>query len=136
MKSKISGVPSAEVMSTLYHGEIGANVTMHCNISGRPEVIAVVWKTNTTSLSVNQHTGGTLEKPNLTIYNVRLADAGWYICTASNIVGTGSSHPVYLNVTGGKNIWPVNMLICSKLYMERIKLPVIIKHGEGKSLTN
>ena len=88
--------------STVYHVNIANNVTMHCNVSGSPGVVTMSWKSNTTSLTSNRHSGAMLSNPSLTISNVNVRDGGWYVCTATNIVGIGRSMPVYLNVTGGK----------------------------------
>ena len=90
------------VSSTVYHVNIADNVTMYCNVSGYPNVVAMSWQSNTTGLTSNRHSGATLSNPSLTISNVNVPDGGWYVCTATNIVGIGRSMPVYLNVTGGK----------------------------------
>jgi hypothetical protein len=44
--------------------------------------------------------GGSVNSPSLTITNAVSGDEGNYICTASNIAGTGSSQQTFLDVTG------------------------------------
>ena len=46
--------------------------------------------------------GGTRNTPSLTIQNTDDSDEGYYICTATNAVGTGSSSQSYVDITGSK----------------------------------
>ncbi|CAG2234906.1 HMCN [Mytilus edulis] len=105
------GVPSVYVSSTVYHVSIADNITLNCNASGSPDVISVAWERNTTGLSNKLYSGGTLSQHSLTLYNLEAIDGGWYICTATNLVGTGKSYPIHLNVTGeeicASNVFPM-----------------------------
>ncbi|XP_052062340.1 hemicentin-1-like [Mytilus californianus] len=94
------GVPSVYVSSTVYHVTIADNITLNCNASSSPDVISISWEKNRTGLSNRLYSGGTLSQHSLTLYNLEAIDGGWYVCTATNLVGTGKSYPIYLNVTG------------------------------------
>ena len=50
----------------------------------------------------NRYTGGNVNTPSLTISNTVDSDEGYYICTATNAVGTGQSSQTYVDVTGSK----------------------------------
>jgi hypothetical protein len=49
-----------------------------------------------------KYTGSAVNTPSLTIYNAVQADEGYYICQATNAVGTGQSSQTYLDVVGSK----------------------------------
>lgn len=44
----------------------------------------------------------TVNSPNLVIYNAATSDSAYYVCTAANAVGTGTSSQTFLSVTGSK----------------------------------
>lgn len=52
--------------------------------------------------TVGKYSGSTVNQPSLTINNPVNADEGYYICQATNSVGSGQSSQTYLDVIGSK----------------------------------
>ncbi|VDI07820.1 Hypothetical predicted protein [Mytilus galloprovincialis] len=81
----------------------GNAVTLGCTVYPRLPENIVFWKKliidghleNITS----PHSGSTATVPSLTILNATIDDMGFYICFASNSVGTGQSNMTYLIVS-------------------------------------
>ena len=104
-----SGVPLVSIPQN-YQVEIGQNVVVVCSITSNPQHFTVQWKrrdnnnalTNIDTSDQTQYTGGNLNTPSLTILNAANNDEGFYICTATNVVGQGSSQAAYVDVTGCK----------------------------------
>lgn len=89
--------------------EIGKTVTVECQVQANPAHTSVQWKRVingvTSDLDVsngNKYIGATVNTPSLTIQATTDSDEGYYICTATNAVGTGSSSQSYVDVTGSK----------------------------------
>ncbi|OWF35465.1 Hemicentin-1 [Mizuhopecten yessoensis] len=101
-------IPTASVTQTSYNIDLGQPVTIACNVAGVPDVQSVTWtitkppSTTSTPIVINapKYSGGSLSTPSLTIATAALADQGIYKCKATNILGTGESANVYLNVVG------------------------------------
>lgn len=53
-------------------------------------------------VSTTKYSGSTVGEPSLTINNANSNDETFYICYASNSVGTGQSSQTYLDVVGSK----------------------------------
>lgn len=82
---------------------------MECEVQADPLHNSVQWKRVlngvTQNLDIsngNKYIGGTRNTPSLTIQSTGDSDEGYYICTATNAVGTGSSSQSYVDVTGSK----------------------------------
>ena len=99
-----------QILSNYYPVEIGQSVTIQCTVTANPSHQSVQWQkiingvANNLDTSSNRYTGSTTGTPSLTISNVGNSDEGYYICTATNVVGTGQSSQTYLDVTGSKLI--------------------------------
>ncbi|XP_052061298.1 hemicentin-1-like isoform X3 [Mytilus californianus] len=115
-----------------YQVEIGQSVVVVCTITSNPAHTTVQWKrvnnnqeTNLDISDSTQYQNGNLQNPSLTILNAATNDEGYYRCTATNSVGTGSSALSYVDVTGNilqvtvpQNIYNVNygqsvQLVCT-----------------------
>ena len=95
---------------------IGDNsVVIRCTVSGIPHATSWYWTfsqlgsgsgSQTTIAQGTNNTDYTVSNsntnPHLTIKTITTADAGDYICRATNAVGTSSSQQSRLTVTGGK----------------------------------
>lgn len=85
---------------------LGGTVTMQCIVTANPTHSSVTWQRivngvlTTVSVDGVRISGGSVNSPSLTITNAVSGDEGNYICTASNIAGTGSSQQTFLDVTG------------------------------------
>ena len=52
--------------------------------------------------SNGKYLGGTVKSPSLTITNTTISgDEAYYVCSATNSLGTGKSDQVFLDVLGG-----------------------------------
>lgn len=86
----------------------GSTAVIECNISSNPPVSSIAWyKTDgqtDTPIAIDgiKYTGGQTSSPHLIISQLDSDDQGYYICKASNSVGTGSSGQSYLTVSGSK----------------------------------
>ncbi|XP_069115359.1 hemicentin-1-like isoform X2 [Argopecten irradians] len=103
----VSGnIPTATISETDYTVITGLTKTIPCSVSGTPAVTSVSWKFThngvTTTLSIDgvNYGGSVLSNPSLIVYNADNNDQGYYTCTATNSVGTGTSAATYLYVTG------------------------------------
>jgi hypothetical protein len=57
----------------------------------------------TTSVVISgRFSGATVNSPTLTISQAQVADEGYYVCFATNSVGTGQSSQTFLDVIGSK----------------------------------
>jgi hypothetical protein len=81
-----------------------------CTIVATPAATSVQWYRNVNGVQTGlRNVGGkyntpTVNSPNLKIFNAGDQDRGYYVCTASNIVGTGTSQTTFLDVTGSKYV--------------------------------
>lgn len=53
-------------------------------------------------MSNAKYSGSTVGSPSLIINNAVIDDEGFYICRATNAVGTGQSQQTFLDVIGSK----------------------------------
>lgn len=102
-----SGIPEIQIFYTEYHVYFGSAITLDCQVSANPAHTTVQWKKivdeyQSIIVPNDTYSGSTLSTPALTIFNADLGDEGYYICTASNSLGTGQSVQVYLDVIGSK----------------------------------
>ena len=106
----ISDIPQVHVISNSYTVNLGNTVSLQCVISADPIHTNVYWKKTVNSVSSyvninsnnNKYGGATLSSPSLEIYNTVTSDEGFYVCYATNSVGTGHSSQTYLDVVGSK----------------------------------
>ncbi|CAC5377795.1 HMCN [Mytilus coruscus] len=102
----IGGPPEISIQSNRYTVLLGQTVTLVCTISANPNATSVRWykviNGVQTSLSTNagKYNTPTVSSPNLIINSAAQSDIGYYVCTATNVVGTGTSSQTYLAVTG------------------------------------
>lgn len=86
----------------------GSTLTLKCSVAATPAVTSVVWKRTINGVESYvitdgaTYSGSTPNNPSLTIIGVNRTDAGTYVCSATNIVGTVESGQTVLSVTGGK----------------------------------
>ena len=105
-----SDIPNVNIPENYYAVEISNNVVIPCNINSNPSHFAVTWQRRDNNGAISnldvsdqtQYNNGNIGTPALTILNAQNADEGYYICTATNAVGTGSSSLTYIDVTGSK----------------------------------
>ncbi|XP_071159624.1 hemicentin-1-like isoform X17 [Mytilus edulis] len=100
-------VPVVQVLQNTYNVQVGNVVTLQCTVTANPTHTSVQWQrlvngqTTTINLgSVGKYSGSSVNTPSLTINNAANSDEGYYICQATNSVGTGQSSQTYLDVTG------------------------------------
>jgi len=103
-------IPVVRVLSNTYSVNIANSITLECTVTANPTHTSVTWLrvlngvTSSINLggNVQKYTGSAVNTPSLTIYNAVQADEGYYICQATNAVGTGQSSQTYLDVVGSK----------------------------------
>ncbi|XP_063428594.1 hemicentin-1-like isoform X17 [Mytilus trossulus] len=100
-------IPVVQVQQNTYNVQVGNVVTLQCTVTANPTHTSVQWQrlvngqTTTINLgSVGKYSGSSVNTPSLTINNAANSDEGYYICQATNSVGTGQSSQTYLDVTG------------------------------------
>lgn len=94
------------VLSTSYSVNIANSVTLQCTVTANPSATTVMWQRIVNNNAVNvdltnpRYSGSTIQSPSLVISNIAGTDEGFYICMASNSVGTGQSQQTFLDVVG------------------------------------
>ncbi|VDH91359.1 Hypothetical predicted protein, partial [Mytilus galloprovincialis] len=102
----IGSVPAMSIQSNSYSVLLGQTVTLVCTISADPQATSVQWYKYINGLQTSlpnnamKYNTPTVNSPNLIINSAGQSDDGYYVCTATNIVGTGNSSQIYLTVTG------------------------------------
>ncbi|VDI02517.1 hemicentin, partial [Mytilus galloprovincialis] len=103
----VSGdIPVVIISSNIYSVLLGGTVTLQCTVSSNPVHTSVTWQRivngvlNTVTVDGSRIIGSSVSTPSLTISNAASGDEGNYICTATNIVGTGTSQQTFLDVAG------------------------------------
>ena len=105
--------------SNYYSVNYGNTATIVCNVVATPTETSISWQKiqngiPSTVVISGRYQGGTVSSPNLVITGTGITDEAFYICSASNSVGTGQSSQTYLDVQGSKyyiieNIPDINM---------------------------
>ena len=122
-----SGALSVFVIPATQSAVFGDNsVVIQCTVIGIPQATSWYWTftplgSGSGSQTITQGTNNgdytvsnSNTNPHLTIKTITTADAGDYICRATNVVGTSSSPQSRLAVTGGKlNIYMFVLLLYS-----------------------
>ena len=86
----------------------GGTITLECTVSATPTHTSVQWRRIQNGLespintASSKYSGAVVNSPSLSINNADLNDNGEYVCTATNIVGTGRSSTTVLTITGSK----------------------------------
>ncbi|XP_060068235.1 hemicentin-1-like [Ylistrum balloti] len=102
----VGSLPVVTVAQTSYTVTTGGTITLVCTVSATPAATTVSWRRLiggvSTAINVggNKYSGVSLSDPSLTISNSQSSDEGFYICQATNVVGTGESSTTYLTVSG------------------------------------
>ncbi|CAC5415117.1 unnamed protein product [Mytilus coruscus] len=117
----IGSPPEISIQSNSYSVLLGQTVTFVCTISANPNATSVQWYKvingvqSSLASNAGKYNTPTVSSPNLVINSAAQSDTGYYVCTATNIVGTGTSSQTYLTVTGsiptlviGSDYYPVN----------------------------
>ena len=103
----LADLPNVVIPLSGYSVNYAGSITIPCTITAQPAVTSVQWKRVVNGLeqnidtSLSKYSGGTTSTPALTISSAVQSDETFYICTATNSVGTGRSLQTYLDVLGG-----------------------------------
>lgn len=96
----------------MYSVVYGTPVTLHCEITGNPPLVYVYWHKKSYGGVWSTITHGSygiqgvnVTQPSLTILFPVKSDGGEYICIAVNVLGSSSSLPSLLTVTGGERFY-------------------------------
>lgn len=93
-------------------------------MTANPAVSSVYWTRDVGGQATNigpstnpsEYGGLTTVTPSLTIYNAELSDEGNYKCFATNSIGTGSSQQGFLDVSGGKQMIELFVVLTTTCY--------------------
>ncbi|XP_052106688.1 hemicentin-1-like [Mytilus californianus] len=103
----VSGdIPVVIISVNTYSVLLSGTVTLQCTVSSNPAHTSVTWQRRvigvltTVTVDGSRIYGSTVSSPSLIISNAVSGDEGNYICTATNVVGNGSSQQTFLDVTG------------------------------------
>lgn len=81
----------------------GLDTVLPCSHDSHPAPKKVYWTRNGVKipvLSSSKYNGSTIGVPELFIRGTTENDAGTYVCSVSNSIGTGYSKPIQLIITG------------------------------------
>ncbi|XP_069133964.1 serine-rich adhesin for platelets-like isoform X37 [Argopecten irradians] len=104
--SVTGSLPVVTVAQANYNVITGGTITLVCTINASPAATTMAWRrlvggaSEPINIDNSKYTGGAINNPSLTITNAQNSDEGFYICQATNVVGTGESTNTYLDVTG------------------------------------
>ncbi|CAC5393170.1 HMCN [Mytilus coruscus] len=104
--SVVGNIPVVNVEKSTYSVNYGESVTLVCTVTAAPQHTTVFWKKvqggQEVAIDMNtaKYIGSTVNQPSLTIANIDMNDETFYICFASNSVGTGQSSQTYVDVLG------------------------------------
>lgn len=90
--------------TSTFQGTAGGSINIPCRYVANPAVTGVSWKrtksgvSDILSITGSKYGGGSLSQPSLTIYSLGSDDIAEYQCLATNVIGTGESEKVTLNV--------------------------------------
>lgn len=100
--------PVVRVLSNSYSVLLGNTATLECVITASPAASIVQWyrvingQQQTIDSSSSNYNTPTVNNPSLRVLSAANSDEGYYICSASNPVGTASSAQTFLDVTGSR----------------------------------
>ena len=104
----IADVPAVTIASNSYSVLKTQNIELVCNIVANPAATSVQWYRYDGGVQSNLRTDSgkynspTVASPNLMINNADDQDRGYYICTATNLIGRGTSQSTFADVYGSK----------------------------------
>lgn len=116
----LTGIPVVQIPQPSYTVNLAQTITITCTVTANPTHTSVQWQRTQNGVTTNigvgsgKYSGGTVNSPSLSINNADLNDIGQYVCSATNIVGTGTSTATTLNVVGGM-IQKLKYITCIKL---------------------
>lgn len=95
------------VQENVYSVNIGSSINLVCTVQANPTHTSVTWQKivngATTTVQVSgRFSGASVSSPTLTISGAVLSDEGYYVCMATNSVGSGQSSQTFLDVIGSK----------------------------------
>ncbi|XP_021345496.1 hemicentin-1-like, partial [Mizuhopecten yessoensis] len=101
-------IPTVTIPSPSYSIVTGSSITITCTVTANPQHTSVSWtrtdNVNSNAVSIvidgTTYSGGSVNNPSLTINSASSANQGYYVCRATNSIGTGTSGQSYLTVTG------------------------------------
>ena len=105
----LTDAPQVNILSPSYTVNVGSSVTLQCEVSANPVQTSVYWRKIVNGVSTdininnNKYGGSTVTSPSLIISNAEISDEGFYVCYATNSVGTGQSSQTFLDVIGSKS---------------------------------
>lgn len=108
-------VPELSTDADYHKAVFGHSYTINCKVDATPFHKHVYWEHRTKGLTRKLKndtvgvSGVSLENPSLTISFVTTSDTGSYTCFAENIIGTGFSRTVQLEVKGGMLFYFINI---------------------------
>ncbi|XP_065932028.1 platelet binding protein GspB isoform X4 [Magallana gigas] len=100
----MGSIPSVQIPSSSYTVAYSSQIRLQCVVNSIPPATSIGWLktqqgvTTTINVSLSKYSGGTISDPSLRIYDADLSDEGSYVCSATNIVGTGTSQEMSLSV--------------------------------------
>nr|XP_022324735.1 hemicentin-1-like isoform X36 [Crassostrea virginica] len=100
----LGSIPSVQIPSSSYSVAYGSQIRLQCVVNSIPPATSIEWRktyqgvTTTINFGQSKYSGGTITDPSLRIFNADLSDEASYVCSATNIVGTGSSRDITLSV--------------------------------------
>lgn len=104
----VLGVPVVTVLSISYYVNVGNSITLQCTVNANPIATSVTWQLYINNVATNinmssgRYGGSSVGSPSLVISDAVMSDEGFYICTATNSVGSGQSQQSFLDVIGSK----------------------------------
>ncbi|CAG2253540.1 HMCN [Mytilus edulis] len=104
--SVTGSIPVVQIPQPSYTVNLAQTITITCTVTANPTHTSVQWQRTQNGVTTNigvgsgKYSGGTVNSPSLSINNADLNDIGQYVCSATNIVGTGTSTATTLNVVG------------------------------------
>ncbi|XP_060079143.1 hemicentin-1-like [Ylistrum balloti] len=104
--SVTGAIPVVTISEASYTVTTGTTATLVCTVVATPQASTIIWRktvnsvTTTVPINTSKYSGGTVTSPSLVISNADSSDVAFYVCQATNAVGTGTSSQTYLEVTG------------------------------------
>ncbi|XP_069107388.1 basement membrane-specific heparan sulfate proteoglycan core protein-like [Argopecten irradians] len=102
----VTDIPVVTVDQAHYSVITGQTITLGCTVTASPDHTSVFWQkrlhgtTMNVNIDGNKYQGSSVVNPDLTVTNTAVSDQASYTCSATNIIGTGTSTPTILTVTG------------------------------------
>ncbi|KAJ8316396.1 hypothetical protein KUTeg_006410 [Tegillarca granosa] len=98
----VGSKPVVSIPQSKYTGSIGGFVTIPCNVDPRNNLDEVKWFLNGVEIQVlaqpSKYQNGNRFFPDLAILQLNTGDNGFYRCSATNALGTGTSQQAELTV--------------------------------------